>query len=252
MILLSNVNEGKKLARKLGIPFFGIDKNNYPDGETVLKYTKLLPKGKRLIYFKFTRDDSLDAQLVHLMAILNDQYKKGEINLILPYLPYCRSYPSVNNEISVLEYLLNFFSGTVRKLYLVYPHHMDKRFFSHSLKLTKVYFVDINEELVDYFKEFPSNYILVSPDKGGATFVKELAGVANCRYIILSKRRISSSSVRFTHNKQIDKIIKSNKSKTFLVVDDVISTGKTMRDAIDYCRTLGVKNVYGVVIHNLC
>jgi len=105
MVLVSNTPDGRWLARKLKINFFLIKDVIYPDSERPIRLSREIRNSKAIIYYKFNAVNSVDQQVFNLLVILQSMRRKVDTKLILPYLPYCRSYPVDADEIDKLIFI---------------------------------------------------------------------------------------------------------------------------------------------------
>jgi ribose-phosphate pyrophosphokinase len=249
MILLSNVlGDGKNLAAKLKCQFYHVKENIYPDGERSL-VVKIESKKVDFIYFKFDKKSSFDDQLFNLLCLVNKFAYQKQTALILPYLPYLRSCPVPNSELDKLEFILKTISKHVNNICLVCPHITANQI-KKCIRISNISTINIDDLILNQIKSLGKNLILASPDEGFAENIKRIAQKSVTDYVVLSKKRISPSKVIVQADNKTQKIISLSKSKTFVLIDDIISTGKTLFKAADYLKSLGVKKVKFVVIHN--
>jgi ribose-phosphate pyrophosphokinase len=249
MILLSNSSyDGKKLALKFKCQFYDVRESIYPDGEKTLT-VRIGSKKVDLIYFKFSKGSSFDDQLLNLLCLVNKFAYQKQTILILPYLPYLRSCPIPKYELDKLEFVLKTISKQVKSIHLVYPHITAGQI-KKCIGINNVVAIDIDNQIIKQIQSFGDNLILVSPDRGFSENIKKLSQKSGLPYVVLNKKRISPTKVVVRTDKKTQKNIKLNNAKTFVLVDDIISTGNTLFKAADYLKYLGVKNIKFVVAHN--
>lgn len=249
MILLSNSSdEGKKLALKLRCQFCHVEESTYPDGEKTLDI-RVGSKKVDFIYFKFDKNSNFDGQLFNLLCLVNKFAYKRQTALILPYLPYLRSCPIPKNELDKLEFILKSISKQVKNIYLTYPHITVSQI-KKCIGINNIVTIDIDNLIIKQIKSLGKGLILVSPDEGFAENIKKLSKKSGLPYMILNKKRISPTKVVVQTDKKTQKTITLANTKTFVLVDDIISTGNTLFKAADYLKLLGVKNIKFLVVHN--
>ncbi|MFA7654190.1 MAG: phosphoribosyltransferase family protein [Candidatus Magasanikbacteria bacterium] len=249
MILLSNTSiDGKKLASKLKCQFCHVNESEYPDGEKTLTI-KVGSKKVDFIYFKFNKNSSFDDQLFELLCLINSFAYKKQTILILPYLPYLRSCPTSKNEVDKLEFVLKTIGKQVKNIYLLYPHITTKQI-KKCIKIKNIITIDIDNLIIKQIKSLGKYLVLVSPDEGFSENIKKLSQKSGLPYVILNKKRISPTKVVVQTDKKTQKIITLANTKTFVLIDDIISTGNTLFKASDYLKSLGVKNIKFIVVHN--
>lgn len=100
--------------------------------------------------------------------------------------------------------------------------------------------------LIEAFKkEGVKDSVVVTPDIGGVKLAREFSSDLGTDMAIVNKRRLDAEKV------ETDALIGEIKGRDALLVDDMFSTGGTMRKAAGVCRAHGSKKVFGVVTHGL-
>jgi ribose-phosphate pyrophosphokinase len=87
------------------------------------------------------------------------------------------------------------------------------------------------------------NLVVVSPDVGGLKMARAYSKVLNASLAIVDKRRESDRQTHVMH------IIGSVKNRNVLLVDDLISTGGSLVEAIHALKKEGALDVYAGVVH---
>ena len=88
-----------------------------------------------------------------------------------------------------------------------------------------------------------SNIVFVSPDVGNVKRAQVYANMLGGEICIIDKRRKSGSEAEAKH------LIGDVAGKSVIMVDDMISTGGTMTDAVRMLRDRGVKEIYMAATH---
>ncbi|MGA2417790.1 MAG: phosphoribosyltransferase family protein [Candidatus Staskawiczbacteria bacterium] len=248
MLISNSKPDGRKIFRKVGGSFLYLATQQYPDGEQKL-FTNGRPKVADIIYFKFDKRKSFDEQLFNLFCLLDKFADKKKTDLILPYLPYMRSCPVGEDEIDKLSFIISQFNKHARKVYLLYPHNLEK--VKKYLNFKNIVLLDIEDSIIRYLKSLGEDPVLVSPDDGFSKKIMNLAKRGGLEYVVLCKKRISPTRVEIQPlNEQNLKKILQNKDRLFIVADDIVSTGNTLVKAGLYLRKQGVKKVRYFAIHN--
>ncbi len=84
---------------------------------------------------------------------------------------------------------------------------------------------------------------ILAPDDGALGLVKSAAGPRGLRYDYLEKTRLSGEEVRIAP-KSLD-----IKGRDVVLMDDIISTGGTIAEAIKLLKAQGVRDVYVACVH---
>ena len=249
MILLSNSpSDGKRLAKELGCQFCGVEEREYPDGEKVLDAMPR-PKTADFIYFKFHKESSFDDQFFKLLCLVDKFASSKKTALILPYLPYLRSCPVPRGEIDKLGLVLPSISRQVKKIFLVYPHVTSDEV-NKCFGIRNVATIDIDSRIVRQIRALGKDLVLVSPDKGSSQSVRRLSQKSGRPYVILAKNRTSPKTIKVQADKRTQKDIAAARAKTFVLIDDIVSTGSTLLESAKYLKSLGVRKIEFIAVHN--
>ena len=87
--------------------------------------------------------------------------------------------------------------------------------------------------------------MVLAPDRGATERAQTAATVISCPYDYLEKKRISGNEVQM-QPKELDV-----HGSTVLIIDDIISTGGTMTEAIKNLKEQGAQEVYAGCSHGL-
>lgn len=100
--------------------------------------------------------------------------------------------------------------------------------------------------LAEYYKtEFGArNVIVVGPDSESEQWASTVAGTLSTEYSILNKERLGDRDVEISGSPSV-------RGKTVVLVDDIISTGKTLVGAIRKLRSKGAKRIDVLTTHAL-
>lgn len=90
-----------------------------------------------------------------------------------------------------------------------------------------------------------ANLVVVTPDIGSIKLARSYAEALKVDLAIVDKRRASAKQV------EVDALIGNVKGKNVLLVDDIFSTGGTLKTASWACKQAGAENIYAAVTHGL-
>lgn len=89
------------------------------------------------------------------------------------------------------------------------------------------------------------DFVVVAPDLGSIKMARSLASIFKADFAIVDKRRVSAEHV------EPDALIGSVKGKNVLLVDDMVSTGKTLKTAARTCKNGGAKSIFAIATHGV-
>lgn len=247
-ILVISFPETKKLAmsvaRGLKAEYETLTSAKFPDGESKISM-KTNPKGKTIILISSMALNPNEKIIETILAggIVKD-YGAKKVILFATYFPYMRQDTHFENYDSFSAKHVSKLFSEFDKVIAISPHlHRLK-----SMKLLSKKFSSINVTglIVDYIrKRFKDDFTIVGPDKESSQWSKPVAEMLGRKTIVLKKHRYSSTRIK-VHQSGNEKM-----RKNVLVIDDIISTGKTAVGALDLARKEGGKKFFCIGVHGL-
>lgn len=89
------------------------------------------------------------------------------------------------------------------------------------------------------------DYVVVAPDLGSIKLARAFSGSLRKDLAIVDKRRVNAERV------ETEALIGTVNGKDVLFVDDMVSTGYTLKTAAMVCRKAGAKRIFAAVTHGL-
>jgi ribose-phosphate pyrophosphokinase len=215
----------------------------FPDGETyvriqsdvkdkcvVLVATLHQPDEKLLpLYFLSQTSKSLGAKCTCLVA---------------PYLAYMRQDKVFKpGEGVTSEYFGKLISGFADSLITVDPH------LHRRGSLAEVYGIPTDvvhaaNAISNWIKETVENPVLVGPDSESEQWVSEVAADAGAPFMVLEKTRHGDRDVEVSVPN-----VEEYKNHTPVLVDDIISTARTMIETVGHLKKAGMKAPVCIGVH---
>jgi len=225
----------KKLSEKLGIEIASVSIKRFPDGEC---YVKLNDEINHAIIVQNTYPDENIIELFLLQDALRRMAER--IDVVIPYYGYGRQDKIFEyGEAVSAEKMAHLIEQDADSIVIVNPHKSHiSRFFSVPAKI-----VDATPSIAEYFKGKVD--MVIAPDEGAAGMAAHAAKIIGCEYDYFEKHRISGSIVE-TKLKKMDV-----EGKNVVILDDIISTGGTMVNAIKQVEKQGADKIYVACIHGL-
>ncbi len=235
------------LARLLKAELGEVEVTRFPDGEM---YIRILPnvKGRRVVYVNTLQPSPNDALMETFLALdaLRD-LEAREVHAVIPYMAYARQDERFKpgEAVSIVTIAKLFKSLELDAIYTVDMHlhrvtDPSKLFGARFRNLTGVH------ELAKYVKHQPElreNAIVIGPDEEAEQWARIMAEDLSLDYAVLEKKRYSATEVR------IEARGADVEGKKAIVVDDIISTGGTIVEAVKVLRELGASGVAVTCVH---
>jgi len=233
----------QELAAILGAKHVVVEHKLFPDGESYIRIPVDV-SGEDVIVVQSTYKPQ-DKHLIELLIAIDALRDLGarRITVVIPYLAYARQDKRFREGegISIKTILQTIRANGADDLIVVEIHKEEslKFFGGRAINIPSVY------ALAEYFKNM-SDLLILAPDKGALKRAKIFAKLVNgeCDYLEKFRDRVTGEiSVK---PKSIDV-----KGKNVVIVDDIISTGKTMALAARKALENGALNVYAACAHAL-
>lgn len=252
----SNRNLAKKIASQLGLSLSQIEIHTFPDKENRVRVIdKVLDKDVIVVQ---STGVSPNRYYMELFFILDSLKRSGarSVTLVIPYLGYQRQdHIFRSGEAVSLEVIVNLIKTLRVDSVISFDLHslrIEEFFKTKRIKLSHLSALPVfSQKIEEMFGArgpvSPSDLVLVSPDMGGIRRIQLLANLLGNRIPCISiekNRDLNSGVIKST---KVDGEVK----KKAIIVDDVISTGKTLISAADLLRKNGAEEIYVMATHGI-
>lgn len=220
-----------------------VEIRQFPDGET---YIRILSSVSNKIVVLVCTLHQPDAKLLPLYFLSKTAKELGakSVQLVAPYLSYMRQDTIFNpGEAVTSTYFAHLLSGFVDSLITIDPH------LHRRSSLSEIYTIPSKvahaaNHISEWIKNNIASPLLIGPDSESEQWVSEVARNANAPYIILTKIRHGDREVEVSIPN-----FDTYKNHIPVLVDDIISTGRTMIETIGHLKTVGMKPAICIGVH---
>lgn len=217
-----------------------VEIKKFPDGEKYIRIKGDIEKEVTVIQSTgFPQDESL----IELLFIIKNLKDLGaeEITAVLPYMGYARQEQRFKSgeciSAEIVANLIEFAGATSFKSINLHENCVRDFFNIPSENLSAM------PAIAESFKEKYENPIIIAPDKGALSFAEEIAEILNCPYDYMNKVRLGPDKVETKVNKlDVD-------GMEAVIIDDIISTGGTIVNAIRILKENNAKSVTVSCVH---
>ncbi|MEG3657752.1 ribose-phosphate pyrophosphokinase [Arenibacter palladensis] len=231
------------LAKKMDAEIGECSLRKFPDGES---YTRILSdvKGKCVVMVCTLHNP--DEKLLPLYFLSHTAKSLGAMCtcLVAPYLAYMRQDKVFHEGEGVTStFFGKLISGFADSITTIDPH-------LHRISsLGEVYdipnrVIHASNEIAKYINQNIHNPVLIGPDAESEQWVSDVAKKAGAPFIVLEKVRHGDRDVEVSVP-YIDKY----KESTPVLVDDIISTARTMIETTEHLKNAGMKPPICMGIH---
>ncbi len=242
----SSKNLSKKIAKELDCEFSEPEFEKFPDGEIYVRLTSDVENEKVVIVQSTCNPPNQNYMELFLLLDAANDLGAEKISAVVPYFGYARQDKRFESGEAVsLETVSNLIecSGT-DEIYMldIHPQPLEQ---SPEVFDIPAYNLTAADSLARYIDE---NYSLESPvvfapDKGAEEWAKKAGESIEADCDFMEKKRHGPETVEI-QPRQIEV-----EGRDAIIVDDIISTGGTMREAINILQDHGANRVFASCTH---
>jgi ribose-phosphate pyrophosphokinase len=222
------------VAREVGVPLGACTFDRFPDGETFVRLEQ--PVRGHQVFIVQPTGPPVNDSLVELLEFIDACRRAAAANIVavVPYFGYARQDKRHGHRepvtASMVAYLLE--AVGTNHVVTVDLHAAQIEGFFHIPvdALTAVpAFCDVLRPVL------PKELIVVSPDEGRVKMAGQYAQRLNSTVAVLHKRRETATKTHVTH------VVGDVRDKACLIIDDMISTGGTISEAVEALLGAGAR-----------
>ena len=234
---------GARLAAALHAPEGALTVREFPDGETYVRGETRCEGRDAVIAANLFRPN---AQVLPLVFAARATRVLGarRVVLVTPYLPYMRQDARFRpGEVVTSRLFAQLLSDTFDGLVTVDPH------LHRYTTLEEIYTIPTRVEhaapaVAGWIYSHVDRPLIVGPDSESEQWVREVADMAGAPYIVLSKTRRGDRDVDITVPE-----LAPWRAHTPVLVDDIISTARTMIETLAHLTEAGYQHPMCVGVH---
>ena len=218
----------------------------FPDGETYVRLKS--PPADRHVVLACSLEQPDDKCIgLYFAASTARELGARSVGLVAPYLAYMRQDARFNAGEAVASRMFGgWLSGTVGWLATLDPH------LHRHASLSEVYSVPTavassTAAIACWIAANVSDPLVVGPDAESEQWVSAVAAAAACPYAVLQKTRHGDADVDI----EMPAIADAWRKRTPVLVDDIISTARTLAAAVTLLRTAGMPAPVCIGVHAL-
>lgn len=217
--------------------------HQFPDEETLIRYEVDVTGREVLIVCGLDRPD---AKLLPLVFAAETARSLGalSVGLIAPYLPYMRQDKVFQPGQGITSY---YFAQLVSRYFdrlLTVDPHLHRYADLNAIYTIPADVVHASNAIGQWIHQHVQQPVLIGPDAESRQWVSAIANKANAPFVILEKKRMGDRSVAVS-------IPDFGRYKTFMpvLVDDIISSGKTMIETVHHLQSLNMLAPVCIGVH---
>lgn len=233
-----------ELSKVLGVPLGNIKIKDFPDGEIGVHISENVRGRDVFVVQSMAKNPNF--YLMELLIIVDALKRASAKNIfaVIPYFCYARQdRKNLGREAITAKLVADLLQTAGVAGVLTMDLHTDQieGFFNIP--------VDHLRSCLTLAEEIKSkkiqDLVVVAPDVGGLRLGREFSTELKVDLAVVNKRRLDAGQV------EANALIGCVKEKNVLLVDDVSSTGQTLKKAMLVCKAQGAKKIYVALAHGL-
>ena len=217
----------------------------FPDGETYLRLLDHCQGRPVVLLANLHQPDHHFLPIAYFSEALREM-GATHITLAAPYLPYMRQDCRFHEgEAVTSRTFARLLSSLVDRLITIDPHlHRYKRL--DEIYAIPAHVAHANAAIAQWVKTHIEQPLIVGPDEESEQWVSLIAEQVDCPALVLHKTRLGDRDVQI----QVPNM-EAYRHYTPVLVDDIISTGRTMLEAAHHLANAGMALPYCIGIHGV-
>ncbi len=242
----ANLTLAQHIAQKLNLSLSSVEIHVFPDGEKRVRVNESVVEQDCIVVQPTA--PPVDSNYMELFFLIDSLKRSGarSITAVIPYLGYQRQdHIFRDGEAVSLAVVIHMLETAGVTNIITFDLHSIKIPEFFTIPLTHLSALSLFAETIkEHGWDAPSTSVLVSPDMGGIRRIKILSELLHEMPIasIEKNRDLSTGDVR------VD-AIHGDLAKRAIIVDDMISSGKTIAIAVDALKEKGVEEVVVFATH---
>lgn len=233
----------EKIASALDARVGRLDWHRFPDGESLITIDENIENANIAILASLHHPDQM-ALALRFAAATAREFGARSVGLIAPYLAYMRQDKRFHaGEAISAPLFANFLEDSFDWLVTADPHlHRNPELASlYRIPARRVATAPL---VADWIRDNIPDAIVIGPDSESDQWVSEIARRAGLPYQVLSKIRHGDRDVEVSLPD-----IEAAHGRTPVIVDDIVSSGRTVIETIGHLKRLGLLAPVCVAIH---
>lgn len=233
------------IGSALGCKVGAIDTRRFPDGESYLRIETSLEGGLVVLVCTLARPDEKFLPLIFAAATARE-LGASNVGLVAPYLAYMRQDRRFKSgEAITSRHVAKLISESFDWMVTIDPHLHRYGGLSEIYTIpTRV--IHAAPLISDWIKRKVAAPLIIGPDGESEQWVAAVANEVGAPYSVLEKVRHGDRDVRIRL-----KDMHRWKRSTPVLVDDIISSGRTMMEAVRLLRAEGWSSPICLAVHGI-
>ena len=231
------------MATLLQVRLGRLEWRRFPDGESLVAIDEAIDGASVAIVSSLHHPDDM-ALALRFAAATAREFGARRVGLIAPYLAYMRQDKRFHDGEAVSAPLFaRFLEESFDWLVTVDPH------LHRTPNLSALYRMPARRVaaaplVADWIRDEAPDAVIIGPDSESEQWVSEIARRAKVPHQVLNKIRRGDRDVEVSLPD-----LEAAKGRTPVIVDDIVSSGRTVIEALGHLNRLGLRDAVCIAIH---
>ncbi|KTD64467.1 ribose-phosphate pyrophosphokinase [Legionella spiritensis] len=235
----------RRLKEALQVEVGDVTLHRFPDTEWYVKINSEVKNRSLIVVDSLNRPDGKILPLLFFAKTAKELGAK-KIGLIAPYLPYLRQDIRFHQGEGITSrYFAELLSTSFDWLMTIDPH-LHRYNSLDEVYSIPTFVLHATSNISRWITSHINKPVLIGPDMESQQWVADIAEKGDFPYVILEKKRRGDKEVAISMP-----TIPKLEFSTAVLVDDIISTARTMVETVKHLQDLGVKSVTCIGVHAL-
>lgn len=217
----------------------------FPDGETYTRFHTPVA-GRDIVFFAPLDHPNAKFLPLYFAAQIARENGAARLGLVIPYLPYMR-------QDAVFKPGEGISSGHFARLlsqccdwFVTVDPHLHRHKSLDEIYTCKTTVIPAAPVVAEWIRASIAHPVIVGPDEESAQWAQHVAQLVGCEAIVLRKERRGDRDVTVSMTQDLDM-----SAMTPVLVDDIVSTARTLRSATLQLHQHGAKPPVCIGVHAL-
>ena len=232
----------QRIAEYVNIPLSGWDIQDFPNENLFVRLHGSV-RGQD-VYIIQSHSRPVHRNIMELLIAIDclKRDSAGRITVVVPYMAYAQSDKKDQPRVPITARLLaDMIEVAGADRWMTIDLHADQIQGFYKIPGDSLTAFHI---MIDYFRQKQLDAVVVTPDLGYAKKGRNYAAELDFPLAFVEKRRVGNSGQR-----QALSLIGSVQDKDVIIVDDLVDTAGSIREAVELVKASGAKDVYVSFTH---
>ncbi|HHS8280987.1 TPA: ribose-phosphate pyrophosphokinase [Legionella anisa] len=235
----------RRLQETLHVEVGDVTLHRFPDTEYYVRINTHIKNRNLIVVDSLNRPDEKILPLLFFAKTAKELGAK-KVGLIAPYLPYLRQDTRFHEGEGITSrYFAEMLSTTFDWLMTVDPH-LHRYHSLAEIYSVPTFVLHATTAIASWIKNSIKKPVIIGPDSESEQWVADIAEKGHFPYVVLEKVRHGDKEVAVS----VPTTLKLE-SSTPVLVDDIISTARTMVETVTHLQKAGVQSVICIGVHAL-